>query len=359
MATKRSTNSKYQVKEHNNRRWVCENVPLSFDADASGYDFIDKADDKAWKIIRPWKKGELIDDNLKGQTQFIDDKSPTTTTSSGSNVTGNLTGTSSGGSSSSANIPVSGSTGSNQSGSVGPQGPTGPAGTNGTVGDTGATGPQGLQGIQGLQGDTGQDGADGQDGATGPAGTNGTNGVDGQDGTNGDTGPTGPAGTNGTVGDTGATGPAGTNGTDGVDGTVGDTGPTGPAGTNGIDGVDGDEGPTGPAGSDAESLVTTNTQTGSYTLVLTDRNKIVEIDNAATRTVTVPTNATIAFPIGTQIMIARSGTGDVEISASSGVTINASNANYFLQYQYSGATLIKKSTDEWWLFGDLYTPAAS
>ena len=52
-------------------------------------------------------------------------------------------------------------------------------------------------------------------------------------------------------------------------------------------------------------------------------------------------------------MVARGDTGTVQILAGSGVTIDSSNNNRFLQYQYSGATLVKKSTDGWWLFGDL------
>jgi hypothetical protein len=52
-------------------------------------------------------------------------------------------------------------------------------------------------------------------------------------------------------------------------------------------------------------------------------------------------------------MVARGGTGSVQILATGSVTIDSSNNNGFLQYRYSGATLVKKSTDGWWLFGDL------
>ena len=45
-----------------------------------------------------------------------------------------------------------------------------------------------------------------------------------------------------------------------------------------------------------------NTQTGStYTLVLTDAHKLIIRSNSSANTVTVPTNNSVAFPIGTQI----------------------------------------------------------
>ena len=68
---------------------------------------------------------------------------------------------------------------------------------------------------------------------------------------------------------------------------------------------------------------------------------------------TVPPNSSVAFPIGSQVMVARGNTGKVQITAGTGVTIVSSNYNTFLQYQYSGVTLIKKDTNDWWLFGDL------
>lgn len=340
MATRKSVNANYVVKEHNNRRWICERVIITAETTIDDYDFIDKADDKAWKIIRPWKPGEKLDTTLKGQSQYLDDEAGTSVTT-GSNLTANVTGTSSGSSvGSSVSVP---SVSTNVIGGTGPTGPIGPTGP--------ASGP------------TGPTGADSTvEGPTGPTGAAST--IEGPTGPQGEIGPTGPQGADSTV--EGPTGPIGLQGPQGADSTVegptgpqgeiGPTGPQGPAGTNGTDGADGADGAvgdTGPTGADSDTLVTTNTQTASYTLVLTDRNKIVEIDNALARTVTVPTNASVAFPIGSQIMLVRGGAGTVQILASGGVTVNASNGNSFLQFQYSGATLVKKATDEWWLFGDL------
>ena len=253
-------------------------------------------------------------------------------------------------------------------GSQGPQGPQGPAGT-GDTGATGVQGPQGPTGVQGPQGPagTGDTGATGVQGPQGPAGTGdtGATGVQGPQGPTGETGATGIQGPQGPTGETGIQGPQGPQGETGATGIQGPQGPTGatgiqgPQGPTGVQGpqgptgVQGPQGPVGATGADADTLVTTNTQSNSYSLVLSDRNKIVEISNAAARTLTVPSNTSVAFPIGSQIMVARGDTGSVQILAAGGVTIDSSNNNRFLQYQYSGATLVKKSTNGWWLFGDL------
>jgi len=90
----------------------------------------------------------------------------------------------------------------------------------------------------------------------------------------------------------------------------------------------------------------------SYTLVLADAGKIVEVENASANTITVPTNASVAFPINTVVNVVSSGTGQTTIAAP-GVTLLSYGAKTKLTGQYSMATLIKKSTDTWWLAGDL------
>lgn len=94
-----------------------------------------------------------------------------------------------------------------------------------------------------------------------------------------------------------------------------------------------------------------NAQTGTtYTLVLTDANRVVTLSNAAAITLTVPTNASVAFPIGTTVTIAQTGAGQVTVSSSA--TIRATPGAK-LRAQYSAASLIKIATDEWLLVGDL------
>jgi len=98
--------------------------------------------------------------------------------------------------------------------------------------------------------------------------------------------------------------------------------------------------------------ISTSAQTASYTLVLADKNKVVEMGVASANTLTVPTNATVAFPVGSQINILQTGAGQTTVAAAGGVTINAT-PGLKLRAQWSYATLIKRATDTWVLVGDL------
>ena len=96
-----------------------------------------------------------------------------------------------------------------------------------------------------------------------------------------------------------------------------------------------------------------NAQTGtSYTLALTDVAKVVTLTNAAAITLTVPTNASVAFPIGTQILLYQGGAGAVTIAGDSGVDVR-NQAGLEMGGQYAVAGLLKLDTDEWVAFGNL------
>ena len=96
-----------------------------------------------------------------------------------------------------------------------------------------------------------------------------------------------------------------------------------------------------------------NAQTGtSYTLVLTDAGKLVTLSNAAAITLTIPTEASVAFAVNTRIDIVQIGAGQVTVGGA-GVTIRSVSSRLKLSSQYSGATLWKKATNEWYLIGDI------
>jgi len=98
----------------------------------------------------------------------------------------------------------------------------------------------------------------------------------------------------------------------------------------------------------------TNEQTGTaYTLVLTDDGKIVEMNNASANTLTVPPNSSVAFPVGSQILVLQTGAGQTTVAAGSGVTVNSKDGNLKLSAQWCAATLIKRATDTWVVVGDL------
>jgi hypothetical protein len=96
--------------------------------------------------------------------------------------------------------------------------------------------------------------------------------------------------------------------------------------------------------------VTFNAQTGTaYTLVTADaNNKIVTLSNAATVTVTVPNGV---FTTGQQINLQRLGAGAVNI-ASDGTTV-ITGTGTGLRAQYSAATLVCTSANNFTLIGDI------
>lgn len=98
-----------------------------------------------------------------------------------------------------------------------------------------------------------------------------------------------------------------------------------------------------------------NAQTGtSYTLVLGDVAKLVTLTNAAAITLSVPTNATAAIGIGSQILIYQGGAGQVSVVAATPATttIRANASRTKINGQYGVACLMKIAADEWVLFGN-------
>lgn len=99
-------------------------------------------------------------------------------------------------------------------------------------------------------------------------------------------------------------------------------------------------------------LVSINAQTASYTLVLGDAAKMVEVSNASANSLTVPPNSSVAFPIGTVIDVLQTGAGQTTIVAGAGVTINRA-IGLKLRAQWSAASLVKRDTNTWVAIGDL------
>lgn len=90
-----------------------------------------------------------------------------------------------------------------------------------------------------------------------------------------------------------------------------------------------------------------NDQTGtSYTLALGDALNGVRCTNAAAVTVTVPTNASVAFPRYTRVPIRQGGAGAVTIAAASGVTLRTPNGSATTA-QGDGRVLEQVDLDTW------------
>lgn len=232
----------------------------------------------------------------------------------------------------------------------GPQGPPGPPGeSGGSGGDPGPQGPKGDKGDTGPQGPAGVQGAAGPQGEPGPKGDTGDVGPQGLQGPQGDVGPQGPQGDVGPKGDVGAQGPQGPKG---------DTGDFGPQGPQGPKGDTGDAGPEGEPGivtglepalvAKSDVVRAISTQAGAtYTLALTDGGAVVRMTAAEPKTLTVPANATVPLPVGSQVDIVCHG-GTLTVSPAGGVTLNGDGLTFA---SGAGGTLLKVGADEWDVIG--------
>jgi len=96
-----------------------------------------------------------------------------------------------------------------------------------------------------------------------------------------------------------------------------------------------------------------NNQTGTtYTTVAGDRGKAVTMNNAAANTLTFPSNASVAYPINTQIHIVQLGAGQTTIALTTD-TLRSAGGKTKLVGQYSAATMLKIAATEWVLIGDI------
>ena len=92
-----------------------------------------------------------------------------------------------------------------------------------------------------------------------------------------------------------------------------------------------------------------------YTLVLADKNGVMVLidSDSAPRTLTVPANADVAFPIGTQILLARAGSEDVTIVGDTDVSIFGAAVDDKIASSGGVAALVQIDIDTWLLFGDV------
>jgi hypothetical protein len=107
-------------------------------------------------------------------------------------------------------------------------------------------------------------------------------------------------------------------------------------------------------GGGGSSVMVWNPQTANYTLVLADAENAVAMNVGSANNLTVPPNSSVAFPIGTSVLVYQEGAGTTSIVAGAGVTINRrAGLTLNLAGQHAVATLIKRGTDTWALTGDL------
>lgn len=102
---------------------------------------------------------------------------------------------------------------------------------------------------------------------------------------------------------------------------------------------------------------TLNAQTGTtYTAASTDQYQVlVTMSNASANAFKIPTNASVAFAIGTVITVMNIGAGVCTISATTSGTTTVLSAGATAASptlaQYRSAACIKTGTDTWYVVG--------
>ena len=102
---------------------------------------------------------------------------------------------------------------------------------------------------------------------------------------------------------------------------------------------------------------TVNTaQTADYTAVLADQYQTLTPMNKATAIAfKIPTNASVAFPVGTALTVLNIGAGAVTISAVTSGTTTVLSAGAVAASptlaQYKTAVCVKTATDTWYVVG--------
>ena len=99
-------------------------------------------------------------------------------------------------------------------------------------------------------------------------------------------------------------------------------------------------------------------QTADYTAVLTDQYQVLELMNKATAIAyKIPTNASVAFPVGTALTVLNIGAGTLTISAVTPGTTTVLSAGATAASptvaQYKSAVCIKTATDAWYVVGGI------
>lgn len=102
---------------------------------------------------------------------------------------------------------------------------------------------------------------------------------------------------------------------------------------------------------------TLNSQSGAtYTLASTDQYQVLIITtNASAKTVSIPTDATYNFPVGTVVSFLNTGAGDLTINAvtSGTTTVTSAGASAAAPKvgQYKSAAAIKTAANAWTVVG--------
>jgi beta-lactam-binding protein with PASTA domain len=101
------------------------------------------------------------------------------------------------------------------------------------------------------------------------------------------------------------------------------------------------------------------TKTSAFTLSLDDVSKSILLNTSLGMNLTIPSNSSVAIPVGYRYNVIEIGSGKTTFVPESGVTINSKNSQLFIDTQYGQATLLKIDTNSWIAYGDIYEGAST
>lgn len=98
-------------------------------------------------------------------------------------------------------------------------------------------------------------------------------------------------------------------------------------------------------------LLTPGSASGTYPVVLSDAGKMIEMSSGFFQ---IPTDASVNFPVGTQITVLQTTLSQITIQAvTPGTTTVNGTPGLKLRTQWSSATLVKRAANLWVAIGDL------
>lgn len=95
-------------------------------------------------------------------------------------------------------------------------------------------------------------------------------------------------------------------------------------------------------------------KTASYTLQRTDKGKLIEADSASAIVITIPSDATAGWVNSAFISVSKVGTGNVNVTAASGVTLNGVSAGTAqILDQYGACHVYRRAANSWVIIGGI------
>ena len=115
---------------------------------------------------------------------------------------------------------------------------------------------------------------------------------------------------------------------------------------------------TSPTLNDPKINLTIDPETASYVAALANNGQLVTMNVGSANTFSIPTDASVDFPVGTQITVLQIGAGQTTIQAVTAgtTTINSTGGTAAapkLRVRYSSATCVKLSANNWVVLGDI------